>query len=423
MHGKSGMKDGIVASVKTALATVGAGLLLASCVAHGAGETVPPQGNFTSHDKAFFEDLLGDRVWIFRNPNNRRYRNVPHVLLLRQDGRLFNCIGKVTKSGKFYWLEHVTGPWSIVWGGSGATFRNENGYERAGYSRLFYNPESGALGGEHRRGNPESRAWFRAFEGWVQESMPRSLADACPSVASARPAGMRINEKQTAHRLDELRRQDPDAPVRNFPSSHHTAPGRTGLGASGGKPTTTKAEVEAYLEAQIGNVMVGGTKGAGYTYVRSGGQEEHWRVQTANTTRMYFDVVRSEDGRMISFGKYDHVFGYPFGYLPTGHRHPAFQLTDEFIARPYPRSLEFMGEAYADKRFVFHPEGKFSVVDEAGDLVEGPHFDGTWRWTRGKLEMAVRDDPAGPRSIEWWELASDLDIQPKIWSRLTPNTR
>ena len=419
MHGKSGMKDGIVASAKTALATVGAGLLLASCVAHGAGEPSPRQGNFTSHDKAFFEDLLKDRVWIFGKPKTRGYRNVPLAMLFRNDGRMFHCIGKATTSGK--WLEPLTGPWSVVWGGRGALLRNENRHSRAGYIPLFYSPESGALRGEYLGGNPEARIWFIAFDGWVQDSMPRSLADGCPSFDL--PAGMAINEKQTAQKLDELRRQDPDAPVRNFPRSQHTAPGRTGLGALGWKPTTTKAEVEAYLEAQNGNVMVGGTKGAGYTYVRSGGREEFWRVQTANTTRMYFDVKRSEDGRMISFGKYDYVFGYPFGYLPTGHRHPAFQLTDEFIARPHPRSLQFMGEAYADKRFVFHPEGKFSVVDEAGDLVEGPHFDGTWRWTRGKLEMAVRDDPAGPRSIEWWELASDLDIQPKIWSRLTPNTR
>ncbi len=427
MHGKRGMKDGIVASVKTALATAGAGLLLASCVAHGAGETVPPQGNFTSHDKAFFEDLLRDSVWIFGRPNVRiygkRYSNVPHVRLFRGDGRSFECVGRWVKGGKLHWVERNPSHWFIEWGGSGAALGIDRRQRKPGFQRMFYDQETGATSSEiYSYDKTENRIWFRIRNGWVQDSLPRSLADGCPGLAAARPAGMRINEKQTAHLLDELRRQDPDAPVRNFPRSQHKAPGRTGLGASGGKPTTTKAEVEAYLEAQNGNIMVGGSKGAGYTYVRSGGREEFWRVQTANTTRMYFDVVRSEDGRMIWFGKYDYVFGYPFGYLPTGHRHPAFQLTDEFLARPYPRSLEFMGEAYADKRFVFHPEGKFSVVDEAGNLVPGPHFDGTWRWTRGELEMTVRDDPAGPRSIEWWELASDLDLQPKIWSRLTPNT-
>ncbi len=106
--------------------------------------------------------------------------------------------------------------------------------------------------------------------------------------------------------------------------------------------------------------------------------------------------------------------GYPFPYLPTGHRHPAFQITDAFLA--HPRSLAFMGEAYADKRFVFHPEGRFSVVDEAGNLVEGPHFDGVWRWTKGHLEMTVRDDRS--YSINWRELAVDVD-PPKMWSRFS----
>ena len=84
------------------------------------------------------------------------------------------------------------------------------------------------------------------------------------------------------------------------------------------------------------------------------------------------------------------------------------QITDAFLA--HPRSLAFMGEAYAEKRFVFHPEGRFSVVDEAGNLVEGPHFDGVWRWTKGHLEMTVRDDRS--YSINWRELAVD---PPKMW--------
>ena len=119
------------------------------------------------------------------------------------------------------------------------------------------------------------------------------------------------------------------------------------------------------------------------------------------------------------------VFRYPVGYpvpvLPTGHRHAAFQLTDRLIGSAKPRSLPHMGEVYADKRFMFHTEGKFSVVDLNGDLVEGPHFDGVWRWTKGNLEMTIRDDPAGSRSIGWRELASDLDMQPTVWTRSTPD--
>ena len=235
---------------------------------------------------------------------------------------------------------------------------------------------------------------------------------------------MRVNEKQTSRKIKELRRQDPDAPIREFPGSHLTAPGRTGLASSGGRPTTTKGEVDSFLKAQEGNIVKWVSPGytwskPGYTYVRSGDREEFWRKGGWSLPDKYYDVTRSADGKWLTIGETTYPIGYPFPYLPTGHRHPAFQITDEFLARGQPRSLPHMGEGYADKRFVFHPKGRFSVVDEAGNLVEGPHFDGVWRWTKGNLEMTVRDDAAGPRSISWRELRLDLDFQPTAW---TPNT-
>ena len=177
--------------------------------------------------------------------------------------------------------------------------------------------------------------------------------------------------------------------------------------------------MSAFLAAQEGNIVK--WVSPGYTYVRVGDREEFWRLGYESVGDKYFDIIRSEDGKWITIGEITYPIGYPFPYLPTGHRHPAFQLTDEFLARPVPRSLRFMGEAYADKRFVFSTDGKFSVVDEAGNLVEGPHFDGTWRWTRGTLEMTVRDDPAGPRVVHWRTLAHQLDMQPAVWTRSTPD--
>ncbi len=52
-------------------------------------------------------------------------------------------------------------------------------------------------------------------------------------------------------------------------------------------------------------------------------------------------------------------------------------------------------------------------LDEAGNLVEGLHFDGVWRWTKGHLEMAVRDDRS--YRINWRDLAPP----PKMWSRFS----
>ena len=413
--------------IARSLSWLAAGVLLASCVAHGAGESgnIPEQNNFTPYDEWFYEDLLSDRVWIFRKPARRSYRNVPHFMIFRADGQRLRCTGRWRTRNNLDWIGDELARWSVVRTASGAVVRFAYEGRKPGYAHFFYDPATGITAVELFRSDAHwRRAWSRGAYGWVQDSLPRSLADACPGLDL--PAGMRINEKQTAQRLDELRRQDPDAPIRNFPGSRHRCPGCTGLGASGGKPTTTKAEVEAYLAAQEGNILRA-SKGGPYTYVRSGDGEEFWRIGHGNLADKYFDVVRSEDGTRWTMGKYVYVFGYPFGYVPTGHRHPAFQITDELIRQPYPRALEFMDEAYADRRFVFHREGRspsrgrFSVVDEAGNLVEGPHFDGVWRWTRGRLEMTVRDDPAGPRSIGWRELASDLGIQLKVWSRFTPN--
>ncbi len=288
---------------------------------------------------------------------------------------------------------------------------------------VFYEPGSGAfyIEGLFPHPDPHKRQWVRGRSGWVQDSWPRAMADKCPSVEL--PTGMRFNEKQTSLRIDELRRQDPAAPIRNFRGSQLTAPGRTGLAASGGRPTTTKEEVDAFLMAEEGNILRWNKRA--WVWVRSWDREEVWRIQHEGTSERFFDVARPEDGSRLAvrFPTRDMVYmvGYPFPFLPTGRRHPAFQLTDELVARPHPRELPFMGEAYADKRFVFHAGGKFSVVDEAGNLVKGPHFDGVWRWTRGTLEMTVRDDPTGFRLTHWRTLAHQLGMKPTVWTPSTPD--
>ena len=414
--------------IARSLSCLAAGFLLASCVTHsadGSGD-IPQQGNYRPYDASFYENLLSDRVWIFRKPARRTYRNVPHFMIFRSDGQRLRCTGRWRTREKLDWTGDELARWSVQGKGPSAIVRYDYEKKKPTYGHFFYDPATGTLAVDLFRSNADwRRAWTRGATGWVQDSMPRSLADACSGLDL--PAGMRINEKQTSYRFDELRRQDPDAPIRNFPGSHLTAPGNTGLGASGGKPTTTKAEIEAFLEAQQGNVLVN-AKRIGLTNVRAGDREELWRIGNAYMADGFWDLVRTTDeaGEWIEVREGAKVrrrypIGYPFPYLPTGHRHPAFQLTDEFLARPYPRELRFMGEAYADKRFVFHTEGKFSVVDLNGDLVEGPHFDGVWRWTRGTLEMTVRDDPAGPRVVHWRTLAHQLEMKPVVWTQHTPD--
>ena len=412
------------------IATVG--LLLASCVAHGQPppgkflRTVPQEfshlpywkifRNHSSHSEQFFSFVFG-RVFVHEY---FKARGVAIAMLVRDDGEIFLC-NSPYGAGTAHRLNRTK--LSFETHSTGAAWAVTDKLGDGTRVLVFYEPGSGAFYTEGLLNHPDPHKRRRAVirSGWVQDSWPRAMADNCPD--SKLPVGMAINEKQTSLRMDELRRQDPDAPIRNFPGSHLTAPGRTGLASSGGKPTTTKAEVEAYLAAQEGNILT--WSGRYYVWTRSWDREELWRLPDRKGSGRFLNVVRSEDGSWmkIRFPTRDQVYmvGYPFPYLPTGHRHPAFQLTDEFLARPYPRSLPFMGEAYADKRFVFSADGKFSVVDEAGNLVEGAHFDGAWRWTREMLEMTVRDDPAGPRTIGWRTLARQLGVKPVMWTPDMPD--
>ena len=404
-----------------------AGLLLASCVAHGQNQpreflqTMPAElsglpywkvfRNHSSHSEFFFRTLTFGRVFV------HEYVGAPGVaiaMLVRDDGEIFLC-NSPYGTGTAHRLNRKK--LSFETHSTGATWTVTDKLGDAATRLVYYEPGSGALHTEGllRHPDPHKRRWVTNRSGWVQDSWPRAMADKCPKLEL--PANMRVNEKQTSLKIKELRRQDPDAPIRDFPGSHLTAPGRTGLASSDGRPTTTPEKVSARLAALEGNILK--WVSPGYTYVRSGDREEFWRLQNESRAAKFFDIVRSEDGKWMTIGEITYPIGYPFPYLPTGHRHPAFQLTDEFLARPYPRSLPHMGEAYADKRFVFHPKGKFSVVDEAGNLVDGPHFDGVWRWTKGRLEMTVRDDPTGPRRVHWRTLAHRLGMKPAVW---TPNT-
>ena len=402
-----------------ALALVLAGAALSSCMAHGQGRKLDPEiyVNYTPYSEAFYRELMTGRVNLYA-PRAGKWRNVVHGQIFASDGSLIECRpGRV--DGKLFWIWVESDRWSVTKRREGARVEyhradGHKGYKR--YASKFYDPETGSFASEYLK----ERRWYRGTPGVIQDSWPRVLADGCPNLKP--PAHIRINEKQTSPRLDELRRQDPDAPIRNFPGSHLTAPGRTGLGASRGRPTTTAEEVRRFLLEQTGNVVTS-PAGVGHVFSYAGEGNEVWRLAEDGGIAQV-GQVREEGDWLIVEVPGQRVLRYPVGYpvpvLPTGHRHAAFQLTDAFLARPYPRELPFMGEAYADKRFVFHPKGKFSVVDDAGNLVEGPHFAGSWRWTRGRLEMTVRNDPAGPRSIGWRELAEHLGKTPAVWKPASP---
>ena len=268
------MKECIM-TLKPVLAAALAGLLLASCTAHGQqpSRAALPEiadrphwkvfRSHSSHNAALFKSLVSGRAFVFENSS------LPDAVegqLILEDGSVFWCFfGRVSKSyslafRKLSFETHTTG--------AALTLRSGR---KVGRSLVFYDPKAGTLREEYlaSHDDPHKRHWVKFRSGWVQKSWPRVLADACPAIKL--PKGMEISEKQTSLKLSELRRQDPDAPIRNFPGSQHTGPGRTGLAASGGKPTTSKEDVEAWMKAQEGNILVS-SRGNGYVFTEGWGQ-------------------------------------------------------------------------------------------------------------------------------------------------------
>ena len=416
-------------TLKTVAAAILAGVLVASCTAHGQRGPKPvlPEvadrphwkvfRSHSSHNAEFFERFLFGRVFV------HEHFAAPGVMsaeFVRADGFLFRC---------FYWSKedrHAL-EWkklAIETHSTGAA-RTESHRGKVSRGLIFYEPATGSMRDEgllfHE--DPHERKWRVNRWGWVQDSWPRALVEACPDIPVL--GGIAINEKQTSRNLDELRRQDPDAPIRNFPGSQHTGPGRTGLAASGGAPTTSYEEIETWMRAQEGNVLL---SSLGNGYVFSEGWTENtqiWKIGYDGHVESFGRITRKTDasGQQWSISEVPGVgtlyypIGYPVPLMSTGHRYPAWQLTDELIGRAEPVPLPWMGERYEGYRFLFHD--KTLTIVAPGD----EYFTGRWRWTKGRLQVTVDGEEQHARSIDWRDLARELGATPTMWTPDMPNSR
>lgn len=395
------------------LALLLAGAVLASCAAHGQSKKLDPKVyvNHTPYSESFFRELMAGRVYIYERNIAQGHDawNQVQGSVFGKDGSLHQCFLR----SRNYWRAGRYGTVEDRWLVEQGKFKLDVGAENAVWRYSFYQPQTGGLTLElySRR----SRKWRVSDSGWVQESWPRVLANECPKLRL--PAGLKINEKQTSLKFDELRRQDPDAPIRHFPGSHLTAPGRTGLGASGGRPTTTREEVFAFLRAQEGDVVTS-PSGAGYVFSLEGGQSEVWRLaDDGGDTK--FGTLRDEGDWAFVEVPGQPALKYPVGYpvpvLPTGHRHAAWQLTDELIARAELLPLPWMGARYGGHRFLFHD--KTLTVVAPGET----YLTGRWRWTKGQLQVWVDGEEQHAGSIAWRDLAHELGVTPTVWTPGTPD--
>ena len=309
-------------------------LLAAGCAAHGAA----PLNETSGYTPEAVQQLVTGRVYVRKGLTGwtaARY--------FRPGGGFDFC--GVTAEGR---LSESRGTWTVAADSRGrANWRLQIGSKRGRLYVPHYDPESGELKFRRRDGRGN---WVTGMRGWLQASWPKVMAERCPGLA----AGVPVDERQTAMTLAGLRRQTPDAPLKNL-----------------ARP----------LPLPVGKQSAAPASGALHGSSAAGA---------------------ADDGAASASG---------------GSIDPRPQLSDELIAGAKERELAFMGPDYADRRFMFFGEGvkafyesgNLAVLDLDGNLVADEGFDGTWRWAEGRLEIRVRGDRR-VHSIAWRDLARVLGM-------------
>ena len=260
---------------------------------------------------------------------------------------------------------------------------------RHGHTPIFYDPATGVLHNEAL--GSASGVWAVASRGWVQESWPRAMKDACPDLAL--PADLPVNEKQTSTAFDKMMAQDTDAPLRGFPGSELRGPGATGIAASGGRATLPAAALKRFLEDNDGRVLVDNT-GARHVLVLGRDRDELWLLDGIGATAAIADtghLVPAAGGAEIAL-HHERLplrprfrVGDALPLLPTGERYTAMRLTDWLVAQSGPITLPFMDRE--DSAFRFGADGTLTAV--LGDGNGSRETAGAWRWSRGELIVTL----------------------------------
>ncbi len=292
---------------------------------------------------------------------------------------------------------------------------NETGVEpdpgqRRGHTPIFYDPATGVLHNEALGSAPG--AWGVASRGWVQESWPRAMKDACPDLQL--PAHLPVNEKQTSTAFDKMMVQDTGAPLRSFPGSELRGPGATGSAASGGLPLLPAAALKRFLEDNNGRVLTDNA-GARHVLVLGPDRDELWLLDGSGGTGAIADtdhLVPAAGGAEIAL-RYERLplrprfrVGDALPLLPTGERYAAMRMTDWLAARSEPVTLPFIDRE--DSVFSFRADGFLTAVLGDG----GGERAGAWRWSRGELIVTL-DGAEADNSYLWRALAAHLGWTPE----------
>lgn len=165
--------------------------------------------------------LLSGRVQVAE----RKAGSFQGTLLVRRFGADEGWTGcAITRKEGKVW--HQTGGWSVAPDSRGRGKLFAHRHHRPGYHHhinpavIHYEPDTGHFlwrvwpVGPHRLGLlKEDRGWIDWAEGWFQERWPQIAVDKCPELDVL---GLAVDGRQTGATLEELRKQTPNAPLKDL---------------------------------------------------------------------------------------------------------------------------------------------------------------------------------------------------------------
>ncbi len=176
--------------------------LLAGCVAHSTPSV--PANEVSAHTPDMLRQLLSGRVRVSELARGQ-FAGAVIASLYDADGTSRAC--SITSGNS------ASGTWTVVPDANGrATFSVTN-HGTALARRTYvmrYDPGTGAFD-SRRRGS--GKAWVTSSRGWLQDRWPQAAVDKCGGMNLR---GVGVDERQTARSLAGLRRQTPDAPLKNL---------------------------------------------------------------------------------------------------------------------------------------------------------------------------------------------------------------
>ena len=387
-----------------------AAMFAAADAAWGQGAASGP--NYSSHAASFFENLLAGRVWVLERPNSSLASDRATVWAHYHapDGTLLACahLGGEYAAAEARWRAVPSRAFRALYNYLEPGAEPDPG-RRYGHTPLFYDPETGALHNEAME--PDTRAgdgsWAIASRGWVQESWPQAMNEACPGLAL--PASLPVNRRQTVTGFGAMMAQDPDAAVRNAPGSHLRGPGAVGIAAAQGRPALPGADLGRFLAENDGFVLTD-TGGARHVLVLGAEGDELWLLDAEGGIADVGLLVPVAGGGEIAVHyarlpiRPRYRIGDALPFLPTGERFAAMRISDRLAAEGTAVVLPIAGRAETTVRL--RADGTLTAEVDGRETVTG-----TWRWSRGAL-VVVLEGGAGEASISGtsvpWRVLADL---------------